>query len=505
VPRLLVHQLLEHSADTRPNAEFVVTPDARCSYANIEAEANRIANLLIGLGVEAGDRVALLARKSPLYVASYYGVLKARGVVVPLSNASSATSVADYVSDCGAQGLIVGPGLERIVQRAGDRLDGLGWLLSPNAERLTSVDTQRIAWDASGPAQRPGLDVDSNELACIVYTSGTTGRPRGAMLSHANIAANTAAIVDYLELAHTDRALLVLPLSYVYGMSVLNTHAQVGGCVVVESRFQYPNIALDTLEAEACTGFAGVPSSFAILLNRSTFLDRPLPSLRYLTQAGGAMSPAMTRRLMAATNSARIFIMYGATEAAARLAYLAPEQLPQRLGSIGRAIAGVDLRVVGDDGQECAADHVGELVARGPNIMRGYWNAPQETAEVLDAAGYHTGDLARRDNDGFLYIVGRSRDMLKVGGHRIAAREIEDTISEHEAVHEVAVIGEPDELLGAKLRAFVVLRGGHLADAKELSKFLAERLPGFKVPKLWDFVDALPKNEAGKVVKMELG
>ncbi len=503
--RALVHQFLEHSADRDPDAEFVVEAKARFTYGEVESEANRIAHLLLARGLEPGDRVALLARNSQLYVASYYGVLKARGVVVALSTASSPAMLAQFLTDSGARGLIVGPQLERLVHRAGSALTGIEWLISPHAERLDSVCAARVAWDTEASRVRPACGGVGDDVASIVYTSGTTGQPRGATLTHTNLVANTESIVGYLALGAADRALLVLPLSYVYGKSVLNTHARVGGCVVMENRFQYPSVALDTLEAERCTGLSGVPSTFAILLERSNLSERELAHLRYVTQAGGAMSPALTRRLMGALPRTQIFVMYGATEAAARLAYLPPDELGERVGSVGRAIDGVSLQVARPDGSECDADEVGELVARGPNIMRGYWNAPEETARVLRDGAYYTGDLARRDSEGFLYIVGRSRDMLKVGGHRIAAREIEDALAEHPAVHEAAVIGEPDELMGATLRAFVVWRDGLAATSDELARFLSARLPAFKVPKAWDFVDALPRNQAGKIVKARLG
>jgi len=242
-------------------------------------------------------------------------------------------------------------------------------------------------------------------------------------------------------------------------------------------------------------------------MNRSNFAERlagALPALRWATQAGGGMSPALTREVLAALGPRRLVVMYGATEAAARLAYVPPAELPAAIGSIGRAIPNVELTVRRPDGAACAVDEVGELFARGANIMAGYWNDPDETARVLGPHGYRTGDLARQDGAGRLWLVGRARDMLKVGGHRVAAKEIEDAILEHPAVHECAVIGVPDELLGDRLRAFVVLKADGALDANGLGLFLKERLPAYKIPGQIDLRAELPKNESGKIMKEAL-
>jgi acyl-CoA synthetase (AMP-forming)/AMP-acid ligase II len=328
--------------------------------------------------------------------------------------------------------------------------------------------------------------------------------PQGATLSHGAIAANTRSIVQYLELGEDDRVLALLPFYYVYGKSLLNTHACCGGSLAIENRFLYPNVALDTLEREQCTGLSGVPSTFAILLNRSTFAERAMPSLRYVTQAGGAMSPELARRLAAALPGRKIFIMYGATEASARLSYLPPERLADKPGSIGIAIPGVELRVLDADGNELPPRAVGELVARGENLMSGYWGDPEATARALDRHGYHTGDLAWRDEEGFFYISGRIKDIIKAGAHRISAKEIEDAIAAQPEVHETAVIGVPDEVLGERIKAFVVLREGVSLTAAELEKALRPRLASYKLPGEFAFVPDLPKNESGKVMKREL-
>lgn len=501
---MLVHELLERSVDRAPDAELLIEGANRFSYGAIEALANRVANLLQKLGVMRGERVALFEQNSHRYVAWYFGILKAGAVCVPINTASDVGMLEHFLSDSGACALMVGPSLERLVSRASQRLGQVRTVISAGLTTLTSDRSIACVTNIEGEsASRPALPLQPDDVAAIIYTSGSTGRPRGATLSHGGLAANTLAIVEYLHLVDTDRALQILPFYYVYGKSVLNTHVAVGGSIVIENRFRYPNVALDTLEAERCTGLSGVPSTFAILLNHSNFSERQLPSLRYITQAGGAMSPALIERLVSST-AAEVFVMYGATEASARLSYLPPSELKEGLGSIGYPIAGVTLKPIREDGSACVVGEVGELVASGPNIMLGYWNDPVETAKVLDDRGYHTGDLGRLDEHGRLWIVGRSKDMLKAGGHRISPREIEDELQAHGAVHEAAVIGVYDETLGESIKAFVVLAPGAHVESAALARFLSERLPTYKVPQQWAFVPELPKNESGKVMKQAL-
>ena len=513
----LVHHLLGEAAERVPDAEALVTHDpgaARLTYAAVEERAAAVTGQLRALGVAKGDRVAILAHNGIEWVAAWFGVVAAGAIAVPINTAADPQSLQHYVGDSGARVIVVGPRLERVVAQAG--LAGVTVVCAHAAMiNLSKALPDAVVHPMSTAASRrwiemqpPVIDLDP---AAIIYTSGSTGRPRGAVLTHRNLVTNVQSIVAYLGLGADERVLALLPFYYVYGLSLLQMTFAVGGCVVVENRFQYPNVALDTLERERCTGIAGVPSTYAILMNRSNLAERlgadggGVPALRWATQAGGGMSPALTRTVVDALGPARrLFVMYGATEASARLSYVPPDELRDSIGSIGRAIPNVELTVRHPDGTPCAVDEIGELHARGSNIMAGYWNDPAETARVLGPHGYRTGDLARMDASGRLWLVGRTRDMLKVAGHRVAAREIEDAILEHPAVHECAVLGIPDELLGDKLRAFVVRKPATELDADTLGLFLRDRLPAYKIPADVRFPDDLPKNESGKVMKEAL-
>ncbi len=509
----LVHHFLESWSERTPDAAFLIHEGARQSFLETDRAANRCARLLARLGVARGDRVGLLAHNGFDYVAAYYGILKAGAIAVPLNTAADGPTLRGFLRDCEARVLIAGPRFEKPVAEAVQELPELQLLIVPDPSKISPspAHIEGLAWSECEREadDAPDMRLVDLDLASIIYTSGSTGRPRGATLSHLNVVANTRSIVEYLGLGTHDRVLQILPFYYVYGKSLLNTHAAAGGAVVIENRFLFPNTALDTLESECCTGLSGVPSTFAILLNRSNLAKRELRDLRYITQAGGGMSPELQRRLVEALPGKRIFIMYGATEASARLTFLEPENLARKIGSIGRGIPNVDVRVLRDDGTEAAVDETGEIVARGSNIMQGYWGDRDETDRVLDQHGYHTGDLGRRDEEGFLYVVGRKKDMIKAGAHRIAAKEIEDAILEFAEVHETAVIGIPDEILGEAIRAYVVFRepldevaGDPRLD--ELNAFLRRRLAAYKCPGSLVARRDLPKNESGKIMKQTL-
>jgi acyl-CoA synthetase (AMP-forming)/AMP-acid ligase II len=353
----------------------------------------------------------------------------------------------------------------------------------------------------SPPPDRRGIDLDR---AMIIYTSGSTGRPRGAILSHLNVVSNTRSILSYLKLTAEDRVLVVLPFSYVYGKSLLNTHVAAGGTCVLHENMAFPETALDAMDRERVTGFSGVPSTFAMLLNRSSIARRRIPSLRYVTQAGGAMPVPHIRALIECLPGVRIFIMYGATEAAARLSWLDPAELPARIGSIGKAIPNVELTIRREDGSEADVGEVGEIVARGSNIMEGYWGDAGATAEVLDAHGFHTGDLGTRDAEGYIWHAGRKREMIKSGAHRISPREIEEALLEHPDVEEAAVVGMPDEYMGEAIVAHVTLRAGGSPKWTEIRVFCQQRLPPHKVPQEIVIRESMPRSPAGKIDKRVL-
>lgn len=500
-----VHKLLEQSARLFPDKIAFIQADQRVSYRRINERANRVAALFLEQGIAPGDRVVILLRNSEAYLESYYGTLKAGAVAVPINCELRAEALEELLAQLEPFAVILSGDSERLVK--GIDTDRFG-------VRLFLVQGPSLSWAGrrapvfsfedvvqGGGAENPRVEIEPSSLCSIIYTSGSTGRPKGVMLSHKNIVANTASIVQYLGLTERDIQMVVLPFFYVMGKSLLNTHVAVGGTVVVNNEFAYTAPVIRQMEKEGVTGFSGVPSTYAYLLHRSplaSYRDR-LPALRYCTQAGGHMARELKERLVETLPPhTRLFVMYGATEAAARLTYVEPEMLERKMDSIGRAIPGVAVRVLDETGRELPAGELGELVASGDNIMQGYWKDPDSTARALDKNGYHTGDLGYRDEEGYLYVTGRKDHLLKVGGHRLDPQEVEDALMATGLLLEVVVIGVEDPLLGTKLVALAVpLSDGVGADAL-LAGCLA-RLPRHKVPAEVRFLPALPKYPSGKI------
>lgn len=487
---------LRTSVARSPTAVAFIKDDQRVSYAALWDEVARTADFLRTRGLATGARVALLMENSPRYAAAYYGILAAGGVVVALNTAAKARDICTWLQHCSASWLIVDgqhPELSAIAR------SGVVANCLINGERPAGLELETWAAIDMSHAQTPPTVLADDATATIIYTSGTTGRPKGVTLSHRNLAANTDSIRAYIDLTPADRSLNVLPFYYSYGNSVLHTHLSAGASIVLENSLMYPHALLEKMATEGVTGFAGVPSTYALLLGRTQLETYDLRALRYVTQAGGAMAPAHTERLQAALPHVRIFVMYGQTEATARLTYLPPERLNEKLGAVGIAIPGVQVEIRGEDGGVLPAGVVGEIYATGDNIMRGYWCDPETTQQTLIAGWLKTGDLAYRDDEGFLFIQGRRSDMIKSGAHRINPQEIEETIAELAAVSEVAVVGIPDELLGQTIKAVVVARAGATLNAMAVRAHCHKQLAAFKIPRQIEFVASLPKTASGKV------
>lgn len=479
--------LLRRSAEAAPDAIALIELERTTTYRELDGLTSRWARRLLDLGVSRGARVVIGLDNGASMVAAYFGAMRIGAVAVPVVPGARSDRLPAVVADCTPEAAIVDPAL------AGSAIGqaALGAVPHVVVHDSGAPDTWPVPGDADVSRRTEGrADV---ELAAIIYTSGSTGEPRGVMLSHRNFVANARAIVHYLELTAADRVMCVLPFSYVYGLSLLHTHVMVGGSLVIENRSAFPNVVLNGMAAHRVTGFAGVPSTFALMLRRSNLDQTALPTLRYVTQAGGAMSPAKIDEWLARGPKAAFYVMYGATEAAARLTYLPPEQLHARRGSIGRPVEGVQLRVLTEEGAEAPAGEVGEIVASGENIAAGYWNRQAATAERFGALGYRTGDLGYVDADGYFFITGRRHDMIKVGANRVGAREIEDVLLSHDAVTETAVVPVPDDLLGEAPVAVVSL-ATPLPDAeRELRGYCAARLAAYKVPVRVLVVADLPK------------
>lgn len=490
--RALPH-LLEQSARRFPGRTALVDADLRLTYAELQQRVERFAGCLAGHGMEPGERVAIALESSWQYVVALYGVLRAGGVAVPLNFAARAGELAGWINHSEATWVVTDPAARESAALREELAAHICWLEVSAAIQQQEQSLREVA--------RP---LTLNTPACIHYTSGTTGTPKGVLLSHGNLASNARAIAAYLELDEQSSIVSVLPFYYAYGSSVLHSHLLGGGKLVIERGFTFPHVTMQKLVTEQATGFAGVPSTFALLLARVKVADHDFSALRYLTQAGGPMSPALIQRVRKAFPAQRLFIMYGQTEATSRISYLPPEMLEQKIGSVGIPIRDVEWQVRTEEGLPCAAGCSGTLWVRGPNVMLGYWRNPEASALVLQDGWLCTGDIGRFDPDGFLFLEGRRSDIIKVGAHRIQPQDVEHVICELEGVEEVAAIGIEDELLGEVLKVCVVATPDATLTEQQIRRHCLAKLPGYKVPRHVEFVTTLPRTASGKLRRFAL-
>jgi acyl-CoA synthetase (AMP-forming)/AMP-acid ligase II len=350
------------------------------------------------------------------------------------------------------------------------------------------------------------IDAGFNEYqeAALMVTSGTTQKPCAVRVTHHNIRANTDSIIEYLALTNAERIMVVLPFYYCFGTSLLHTHLRVGGSLVLSNNFTFPETVLDMMQTYQCTGFAGVPSTYQTLIRNTSLPRRRMESLKKVQQAGGKLPAVQIKELIEILPGVQIFVMYGATEATARLSYLPPAKLTEKMDSIGKGIPGVELKVLNEAGEPIKPGEVGEIVASGENITMGYLNNPETTAEKFVDGAYHTGDLATVDEDGYIYIVDRKADFIKSYGYRVSSQQLEACILELEDVVSAAAIGEPDPLRGEAIVVFVSLRSGSLLTKEDIISHCRHKLARHMVPKTIEILDSLPLSPQGKVLKPEL-
>jgi acyl-CoA synthetase (AMP-forming)/AMP-acid ligase II len=463
------------------------------TYDALWAAVRRGVAGLAGHGVATGDRVALLASPTPDVVAAFYAVLASGAVIVPLDPDATPYELAGRVAHADPRLVIADDPARAALALAG---------AARETALITPGELVRAGRRAGNPAR-----LASSDLAAILYTSGTTDRPKGVMLTHGNVAANALAVADYLGLGPDDRILSPLPLFYAYGGSVLHTHLAVGGCVVLADMV-FAERTVERMAEERVTGFSGVPWMFTTLLDRTSFPARAWPALRYLTQAGARMTPAEIARLTRAFPHVAVFIMYGQTEATTRLTYLPPTEIARRFESVGRPIADTRIEIRRPDGSVAGPHEAGEVVADGPGVMAGYWRAPDATRAAFwsDDRGrwLRTGDRGSLDSDGFLYLDGRLSDLIKVGGHRVSPAEIEDVARMLPGVARAVAIGAPDAVLGEVVHLVVVRApDGGVSDAAILAH-CRRHLSAYKTPRRVTFTDHLPETASGKIQRARL-
>lgn len=485
-------------ASAAPERTAITDGERRASYGEFWAHARGFADMLRGNGLQRGDRVAIVLPNRIEAAVACYGIWLAGGVAVPLNVQARVRDLSPWIRHCDAR---------YVLHERGNRDAELAIAELPSVRLSIALEDQQPICAPAPASGETGCDADivqDDDLALILYTSGTTGMPKGVMLSHASLLANAESVVAYLGLGSNDSVLSVLPFYYAYGASVLHTHLIRGARVHLEKNLVFPNLIAEALAVHRITGFSGVPSTFALLLNYGELGNRDLSCLRYLTQAGGAMSPALIRKLRMALPHPRLFVMYGQTEATSRLTWLPPERLEEKIGSVGIPVNGVALKIIRDDGTTAATGETGDIWVSGPNVMLGYWNNVDATRDVLRDGWLRTGDMGRLDGDGYLFIAGRRSDMIKTGAHRVHPNDVEEAIAELPGVIEAAVVGVDDEVMGQVIKAFVVVETLTDRGADRIKAHCRATLPPYKVPKHIEFVAALPRTASGKVRRVQL-
>jgi len=517
----LVHHFLENSAKRLPDKVALICGDQRLTYQQINNFSNQLALSLTEMGVQRRDRVAIFLDSSVESVVALFGILKAGAVFIMLSPTMKARKLTYILHDSGARALITHSNKSRVIKEVLEtehKLEHIIWCSPKGANKIpttNSPQTTNSSWDEIiskpltfdlSPLTSLSIDLD---LAAILYTSGSTGDPKGVMSAHYNVIAAVSSITTYLENSEDDIILNTLPLSFDYGLYQVLMAFFFGGTVVIEKSFVYPYRVLERLVQEQATGFPIVPTMAAILLQMEDLSKFDLPSLRYVTNTAAALPVSHIRRLQGLFPHTKIYSMYGLTECK-RVSYLPPEELAQRPDSVGIPIPNEEVYIVDSAGQVVAPNQIGELVVRGSNVMQGYWNAPQETKLRFRPGTYpgdtllYTGDLFRKDNDGFLYFVGRTDDLIKTKGERVSPKEIENCLCELDGVAEAAVIGVADDVFGQAIKAFVVLDSEGKLTTKEILRHCQQHLEPFMIPKHVEFLKGFAKTPNGKINKKVL-
>lgn len=506
----LVHDLLADSAARLRDKAALITESNTASFGQLDQDSDRIARALQNLGIVRGDRVALMVENSIPFVVSLFGALKAGAAAVPIGPSTKEDKLAYLLNDSGARILIASGHCARAVLPAVTicpSIDAVIWSgTAPTGTGKTKTLAQILSERHVRPSP-PGL-IDE-DLCFIIHTSGSTGEPKGVMLTHRNVSNTAWAISTYLENTPDDVVACVLPLTFGYGLFQILTGVHVGFTVLLEKSFTYPYDVLARLAEHRVTGFPGVPTIFAALLQMAPFDGLDLSALRYFTNAAAALPPAHIRRLQTLFPAVRLYSMYGLTECT-RVSYLPPDRLNDKILSVGKSMPNCEAYIVDEAGRRVGPGVVGELVVRGANVMRGYWRKPEHTArrlresEIVGEKLLYTGDQFLMDEDGFLYFQGRNDDIFKSKGQKISPREIENVLYELEAIAEAAVFGVPDPIEGHAIKACVVLRPGVTLTESDIRHHCRAKLENALLPKFIEVVATMPKTESGKIKRAAL-
>jgi len=494
--------ILRESAAKYPDQIAVNFMGQPTTYRELNAAANKIAHALREMGVQKEERVAVYCINSPFFVASYFGVLKVGATVVTINLLLHPKEVEYILKDSGTKVVIFYEKFAEGMAAIQDNLPALENLIVVGQTDLVKARAyaeimQQMPTDPIEAEVNPTEDV-----AAILYTSGTTGDPKGAMLTHHNLLSNSSSVAFSLGITHDDILLTVLPMFHSFAMTCcVITPIREGAQIVALPRFE-PNQVVEIIQATQSTLFFGVPSMYVVLLQLPDEKNKLFSSIKYAI-SGGAALPAEVMRSFETKFNVPIYEGDGPTECSP-VTTVNPIGGKRKIGSIGLPIRDVELKIVDDAGTEMPTNEIGEIIVRGPNVMKGYFNLPEATQESFFGEWFRTGDLGYRDDEGYFYIVDRKKDMIIVNGINVYPRHIEEVIYQHPAVAEVAVVGVPHPRSGEAVKAFLILKPGAEVTGPEIRQFCRQHLGNFEVPRQVVIVESLPKSATGKILKREL-
>src|SRR4051794_32836806 len=468
--------------------------DAELSYSMLGGASAHVAGMLRERGLEPGDRVGVMLPNVPYFPVVYYGILRAGGVVVPMNVLLKGREVEYYLSDPKAKLVFAWGGFAEAAE-TGAEAAGADCVLVEPGEFEEQVGAAEPITELA--------DRDAGDTAVILYTSGTTGKPKGAELTHANLTRNSRLVVDSLaQISHEDVTLGALPLFHSFGQTCgMNACVSIGATLTMVPRFD-PEKALEAIQRDRVSIFQGVPTMYNAMLHCDRREEFDVSCLRLCMSGGSAMPEELMRNFEEAFGC-NILEGYGLSETSPVASFNHPDR-ERKAGSIGTPISGVEMKLLDDEGNEVPRGEIGEIAIRGHNIMKGYWNRPEANAEAIKDGWFRSGDMGKVDEDGFFFIVDRKKELIIRGGYNVYPREIEEVLYEHPAVQEAAVIGIEDEKMGEEVGAAVVLKKGEEVSADELKSYVKEQVAGYKYPRRIWFPDELPKGPTGKILKREI-
>lgn len=495
--------ILRESAKRTPDHLALVAGDQQISYADLDARSDALAAGLRAAGLQPGQAVALQLPNIPEFVVSLHGILKAGGVVVPINTMYRALEMIHVLQDAAVR-FVITDGSSADEATSAVTQVGSGEVVvvgAPETEAPLLSFEELLNSPVRGRA--PFVQTEPGDTAVLLYSSGTTGKPKGVQLTHFQLYMNAGAHVEAFEMDGASKVIAVMPLFHALGLSgILNATVRAGGTVLLLPKFDTEDV-LRVIQQFGATIIHGVPTMYHSILSFPGLSRYDTSSLRMCGSAGAAIA-AETIDQVESTLGVHILEMYGLTESGPLATMNVPSD--RKPYSIGKAIPGTEVEIWDEDNQPLppGEDQVGEIVIRGHNTMSGYLNNPEATAEAFTDGWLHTGDLAYQDEDGFLFFVGRTKELIIRGGYNVYPREVEEVLYGHPKVAEAAVIGIPDDRLGEEVKAFVTLKSGHEADPQELIDFVKERIAPYKYPRSVEILDDMPKGPTGKILKKEL-